>query len=478
MDNKNYVKIAIGPLLFIIALLIPQLGPISARGGFGTLFWLAWYWVSGAIPLSYTWVVPFLAAAFVPIAPMPQIIQAYAHKFVLLIASTIMIASAWIRWGVAKRIALNALIFAGNNVKAQVLFWFWLSVIVSLVVADTITAVAFAPVAGSILYAVGYETTEDRWKSSAASALLIAVAWGSSHGGFATPLGSGAALVVFDMIAKVVGHPIPFISWTIRMTPFILISGVVISLYMMYIMKYDVKEFAGSKEHYRNELTSMGRWSLGEKISLWGFVIGLLLVFFQPVYRNLLPYRIEPTSVFFVIAIIMFLIPTETGEKVLNPGILKKHFPIVAIIIWPTAVALAKIMKISGATKVIASMLGPLAAYSPFSALAGFTGLGTLLTQFSSNTSACAITTPIVISAMQGAGQNPIPWALATGLCASFGYAVVSATGGMAVTVAFGGNIKTMFKHGLIIAALVWIVNLILWYLIILVWEMPFFFRI
>lgn len=478
MDSKNNLKIAIGPLLFVIALLIPQLGPISARGGFGTLFWLAWYWVSGAVPLSYTWVVPFLAAAFVPIAPMPEIVKAFAHKFVLLIASTIMIASAWIRWGVAKRIALRTLILAGNSVKMQIFFWFWLSVAVSLFVADTITAVAFAPVAGSVLFAVGYSKAEDRWKSTAASALLIAVAWGSSHGGFATPLGSGAALVVFEMIEKIVGHPISFIAWTVRMVPFIVITGIVISLYMMYVMKYDVKEFQGSKSHYREELSKMGKWSLGEKISLWGFLIGIILVFFEPAYRNLLPYRIEPTSVFFVIAVVMFLIPTETGERVLNAEILKNHFPVVAIIIWPTAVALAKIIQISGASKVVASWLGPLAAASPLSALAGFTGIGALLTQFSSNTSACAIVTPIAISAMQGAGHNPIAWAFAVGLSASFGYAVVSSTGGMAIAVVFGANIKEMFKHGLIVAALVWIVNLILWYLIILVFEVPFYFTI
>ena len=472
----NYLKILIGPALFFIALTLPILGDTSSRGGFGILFWLAYWWISGAVPLTWTWVVPFLAVAMVPeIAPIPEVIKAYAHKFVLLIAATLMISSAWIRWGVAKRVALHFLVFTGNKVTTQVMAWFFLALFISFVVADTITAVVLAPVAGSLLFAVGYKNVEDRWKSVSATVVILAVAYGASLGGFGTPLGSGAALIALKEFQDFLGRDIEFLSWSIRMVPPLMLEALAVALYLRFVPRYERSDFPGSKSYYREELAKLGPVTRGEYIAFWGFIIGIVLVFGRPFFKAYVPIKIDPTAIFFLIACLMFLIPATKDEKVLTTDTLRKYFPIVAIIIWPTAVALAKILKITGASKVVAVWMAPLATGDPELALAGFTAIGGLLTQFSTNSAAVAIVTPIAIDSIKAIGENALPWGMATSLMAANGFAVVSATGGMAVCVAYGANIRALFVHGMAIAGIVWVVNYIYWYLVIFTFKPQFY---
>jgi len=475
--SRSALKIAIGPALYFLALMIPAFGPLQARVGFGILFWLAYYWVSGAVPFKYTIVVPLLGAALVPVIPMGKVVNAYVDKLIVLIIATGFISAAWVRWGLARRLALNVLSITGNRARTQVAMWFILATAVSMVVADTITAVAFAPIAASVLIAAGYETVEERWKSLAASNLLIALAWGSSHGGFVTPLGGGQALVVYSLLEKQLGTHIAFIDWTLRLVPPTIFTGIFVLAYLLWGMKYDVDTFPGSKETYREELKRLGPMNRGEWVSLIGFLVGILIAFLEPLYAKALPVKIEPAMVFLVISVAMFLIPAnEKGEMVISEETVKKHFPVLAVIIWPTAMALANLLELTGAAKVMGDWLAPLAEASPGVALAGFTGMAGLMTQFSTNTAANAITVPIAVSTMKAAGQNIIPWAYATGMMGSLGYAVASAAGGIAVVVAYGANIRRMFWHGLVVAAIVWAANWFFWYMVMYVLKLSFYF--
>ncbi|KJS01576.1 MAG: hypothetical protein VR68_04710 [Peptococcaceae bacterium BRH_c4a] len=477
MGNNNGLKIAIGPILYFIALSLPILGPMEARVGFGILFWIAYYWVSGAVPINYTILVPILGAILFPVLPLGKVVSAYVDKLILLIVATGFISAAWIRWGLARRLALNVLVFSGNNARNQVTIWFVLATLVSCLVADTITAVAFAPIAASVLMASGFDTVESRWNSLSASNLMIALAWGSSHGGFGTPLGGGQALVVYQLLGKEVGHNIAFIDWAMRAIPPTLFTAIFIVAFLRWGMKYDVQTFSGGRDVYREELKKLGPMNTGEWVSLIGFLVAIGIAFLEPFIKGL-PFKIEPAAVFLLIAVIMFFIPAnKEGEKVISEEMVKKHFPITAIVVWPTAVALAAILEMSGATKVMGSWLAPLATASPAIALAGFTGLAGLMTQFSTNTAANAVVVPMAVSTMKAVGQSPIPWAYSVGLMGSLGYAVVSASGGIAVVVAYGANIRRMFTNGLIAFAIAWVANWIFWYLVMFVFKFAFYFR-
>ncbi len=479
LSLKKAVLVGIGPLLYIICLMIPELGTLPSRAAFGVTFWLIYCWVSRCIPIDFTFVIPILGATFVPIAPMGKILSAYMDPLILLIVGACAIAAAWIKWGFARRLALRFLVLAGNGTRAQVALWFVLSTVVSMVVADTVVAAAFAPLAIAMLVAVGYETFEQRWNSKIAANIVLAVAWGSALGGFGTPLGGGQALVVYRLLGEAIGKPIDFYAWSIRVIPpTLLIMGAML-LYMRYFLGYEKDRFEGSREIYVDELKKLGPMSKAEWYSAIGFLIGVLLVFLEPLYKAYIPYKLDFGAIFFAISIALFLIPTHVkGENVLSTGTLAKYFPLTAITLWPTAMALAKILEISGALKVVGGWLSPLATASPLTALTGFSAVILGVTQFSTNTAAEAMVIPVLISTMKTAGYNIIPWVLGVGLVGNFSFTIASGCGGLAICAALGANLKRMFVHGIPLAILASVITLLYFYLLAMVLQLDFYLTI
>lgn len=295
-----------------------------------------------------------------------------------------------------------------------------------------------------------------------------------------TPLGGGQALVLYSLLGKELGKNITFIDFTLRMAPPTVFTAIFLVLFLRWGLRYDVEAFPGSREVYRRELAQMGPMNTGEWVSLVGFLVAVAVAFLEPLYAaKLKQVKIEPTLIFLLVAVAMFFIPANRNrERVLTEEIVRRHFPVLAVIVWPTAIALASLLEISGATKVIGGWLGPLAQAAPPLALAGFTGMAGLMTQFTTNTAANAVCVPIAVAAMKAAGSNIIPWALATGMMGGLGYAVVSAAGGIAVVVGYGANIKRMFTNGMVMFAIAFLTNWLFWYLVIFVLKLQFYFRI
>lgn len=474
--NRNAIKIGIGPALYILCLFMPFLGDLSARVGFGIMCWVAYWWVSGAVPYYWTMAVPLLGASIVPVMPLKQVIPTYIDPLIILILATCLIAGAWVKWGAARRLALRFLSLTGNSVRNQVVMWFVLSTLISSVVADTITPVALAPVVLAVLIGAGYVTQESRSMSKSAGNIMMAVAWGASMGGFVTPLGGGQALVVYAMLQEQLGHPVDFAAWSIRVIIPVIFIVLCIIPYLIWGLKYDALHFPGSREVYKQELKNMGPMSTAEKVSLYGFLLGIVIVFAEPLFKEYLPFKIEPSILFLLIAIAMFIIPANrNGEKVLSDDVVRQYFPVNALLVWPTAIAMARILEMSGTMDVVGGWLAPLATASPGVALAGFTGLAGLITQFSTNTAANALVVPIAIETMKAAGQNIIPWIYAVGCMGALGFAVVSANGGMAILAGYGMDLKRLFYNGLIIAAIAFAANWVFWYTVMFVLKLAFY---
>ncbi|MEG6616715.1 SLC13 family permease [Peptococcaceae bacterium 1198_IL3148] len=139
---------------------------------------------------------------------------------------------------------------------------------------------------------MGYKTHKQRYDSKAASNILIAVAWGASIGGMATPLGGGQALVTWSFLNEYIGTEVFFIDWSLRMVPISLLVMIACSLFMYFGMKPDPSElkFHGSKEFYKQELEKLGPMTFEEKILGFGFLSIILLAILRPLYVDFLPF--------------------------------------------------------------------------------------------------------------------------------------------------------------------------------------------
>ena len=283
VSGKRLLLFLGGPALLLVALALPCFGPLNARFAFGILFWMVWWWVTTVVDIKLTCLVPIFVACFYGYMPLTKVMEAYVHKEAVLIFGATAITAAWVRWGFARRLALNFLMRVSGNVRAQTAGWFVLCAITSFVVGNTTVAAMFAPIAVAALMYVGYENNEQRWNSRAASNILIAVAWGASVGGMATPLGGGQSVVTFGLLNKYLGYDIYFIDWTLRMVPVSLVIIMAVGA-LMFFMPSDRETFGGTREFYRQELDNLGPMTFEEKISFFAFALAIGLAVLQPLY--------------------------------------------------------------------------------------------------------------------------------------------------------------------------------------------------
>lgn len=451
-----------GPALLLVALALPCFGPLNARFAFGILFWMVWWWVTTVVDIKLTCLVPLFVACVYGYMPLTEVMKAYVHKEAVLIFGATAITAAWVRWGFARRLALNFLMRVSGNVRAQTAGWFVLCAVTSFVVGNTTVAAMFAPIAVAALMYAGYENNEQRWNSKAASNILIAVAWGASVGGMATPLGGGQSVVTFGLLNKYLGYDIYFLDWTLRMVPVSLVIILAVGI-LMFFMPSDRETFGGTREFYRRELEKIGPMTFEEKVSFLAFVLAIGLAVLQPLYA---PWTkgpmwdwLKPTQMFCIIPMILLFVPSRTcpGESILSAQTLRKFFPVTILFMWPASVALSKILSATGAGAVFSQWLAPFVGVNDTLSLFAWSLFPNLLSQVTSDTAAAGVMVPLAIEAMdswRGLEFGAVAWVWVTGSAISWAYAVASATGAQGIVAGYGANLRTMFVWGILACVL------------------------
>jgi sodium-dependent dicarboxylate transporter 2/3/5 len=482
--QSRWLHILAGPVIFLIALNLPSLGPLNARFGFGILFWMIYWWVTTPVDIKVTCFVPVVVAAAYPYMPLDKVVQAYADREMLLIIGMSMMTAAWARWGFARRIGLHFLSLVGNNVQAQTVAWFWLCGVVSFVVANTPVGAIFAPVAVAALLYAGFKTFEQRYQSKAASNILIAVSWGAAVGGMTTPLGGGQAVVTLSFFEKYIRHEVYFFDWAIRMLPLSLLVMIAMSLMMYYFMRPEITEFKGSKEYYRKELAQMGRMTYEEKVISLAFLLVVGLAILKPLYAayvkgpNFAWLNFSP--LFFIVAALLFFWPARTkkGENIISIPTLVQHFPVTILFIWPASVALGQILNETGVSAVFALWLQPFIAAGDVAAISAVTIGSNALSQVTADTATAGVMMPLVIKAFghwQGLEYGAVAFIWIAGASLSFSYATASATGAQGIVAGYGANLQRMFVYGMIGGLISIVITIVYFWITVGVLKMDFY---
>ncbi len=448
-----------GPLLFLALVLLPVPGTTFAvRTGFGLLLWMVWWWVTGPVHLAVTALLPLVVAALFDPVPVADLLPAYAGELVILLLGASILAAAWRRWGVDQRVALVTLAALGGNPRRQVLVWFTVAMLLSTVLPNTVVAAAMMPVAVAMLTYLG---VEDLGASRFGTALGIAIAWGTSVGGVATPLGGAPNLLVVQFVQRSVTHvELPFIAWVTHLLPITLAAMVAGIVFMRFAFRPDPPGGESSHGYFRDALAKLGAPHAAERWGIGLFVTAVLLAFARPLYATTLP-GFRPAFAFLTCAMLCFVVRRD-GEPILRWEFAQKHVMWGLLYLFAGGAALGQVLDKTGTARLVADWLAPYAKGGGLGAVAIFALLTMAITQVTSNTAAIAITVPITISTFQGLGLDPLPFVFVVAAAGNFGLMLPSSAGGPAVAAGYGVNLKTMFAKGL------WLV-LVLWVLVVLV---------
>ena len=466
--DRDVVHLVVGPALFAALVLLG--GGVMAypvRCAIGLLLWMSWWWVTLPVDLAVTGFLPLAVAAVFGFVPLAPVLGAYSQDLIILLLGANLLTTAWARWGIDRRIALASLIAMGTNTRRQIMMWFVLAAILSAVLPNTIVAASMCPIVAALLKYVGIE---DLWNSRLGTAMIVAIAWGTSAGGFATPLGGAPNLLAIQFIQDSITHrEFLFVTWATRFLPMTIAFVLVAIVFMRFAFRPEVEELEGSRGFFVERMRALGPLSAQEVWGLSLFAIATALAFTRQLYASLLP-SLAPAYVFLVCGLLCFVI-RKNGEPLLRWNFAQSNMMWGLFYLFAGGTALGEILNQSGAAAFVAQKLAPYAGGGGFAGLALFGGLMIVVTQITSNTAAVAIVIPVVISTFQGLGLNPIPYVYTVTAIGNCGFALPSSAGGPAVAAGYGINLQTMLWKGLILSLLALVTLLGVGYLSAAYWE-------
>lgn len=463
----GFLNLLLGPVLFLLMLLLlpDPYFTLPAKGAIGTVVWMAFWWITRPVHIGITGLIPLVVNSLFGFVPVGKILVNYADPIIVLLIGADMITVTWVTWGLDKRIALRSLGLIGTTIKQQITAWFLVSLVLTMFLPNTVVVAILTPVAVSMMKYVGMN---DISRSQAAAAILLSVAWGAGLGGFGSPLGGAMNLIVITYIEDmIIGREFMFITWVTRLLPMLVVVSSAILTYMLSF-RFEIERLTGTKAFFMNEYRNLPPITKGEKLGLTLFIAASMLSFARPIFSGLLP-EFKPAFVFLFFGVLTFMLPGNEGKRLSSWEVASQKMMWGLYFLFAGGIAIGNFITLSGAGDAIAQILTAQNLEGGLFTIAIFVVSGILLSNISSNTAACAILTPIVISVIQNLGQNPVPYVYIT--LAASNCAFVLPTSVRAIPVGYGLDPKIMFKKGLWAVFISFVVVTLSGYLFTHYWE-------
>ena len=217
----RWIGLIFGPLLAIgIQLLPPPEGlSIEAWRLVSIALLMVTWWVTEAIPISATALIPLAALPLIGATSMRDAAAPYADPIVFLFIGGFMLAACVERWRLHERIALSIAARAGGRPVGLVAGFMVASAAISMWISNTATTLMLAPIAIGAARAMSGGGKADL---ALGGALALGVAHAASIGGIGTPVGTPTNLIAMAFFENA-GEPIAFIDWMARALPLMLI---------------------------------------------------------------------------------------------------------------------------------------------------------------------------------------------------------------------------------------------------------------
>lgn len=472
MKNSKKFNLLMGPILLVlITYLLPRsiFETYQSRAAIGTVVWMAWWWVTGAIDYAVTAFLPIAINAILQITDMESVIANYASETILLLLGASILTISWEKTGLDKRIAAFFLKMVGDNLRYQLIFWFLLSLLLSSILPNAVVCATITPIAVSMFTYIGEGSIG---KSKVGSKLLLTIVYAAGVGGLASPLGGAMNLVTVDYLQQLSGREYIYTDWVIRFFPIMIV--LVVSNLLFMLRNVGRKETLGNaNQYFSQEYNKMPPMSFEEKISFVLFAVATVLAFTRQLYQNLLP-GLKPAYAFIICAILSFLITDKEGKRLMQWKSVQTCIIWELIYIFAGGLAAGTLINGSGAAEDIGTWVAGMNLGGGFITVLVIVTLTLLLSDVTSNTATAAVAMPIVISIIQGIGENPIPYVYIASIGVNLSYMLPTSI--RAIPVGYGMKPKYMLMEGWKLTCIVIGLMTLVSYLLLRYW--PAFSRI
>jgi solute carrier family 13 (sodium-dependent dicarboxylate transporter), member 2/3/5 len=386
-EQTKKIGLVLGPILFLVILFLPIDGTdnnnnnnnnygnssninnssissetaatntlsFSAKLVLATTFWMAAWWITEAIPIYVTALLPLILFPSLSITGLGDTAANYADRIIFLFLGGFILAKAVEKTQLHRRFALNMLKVFGTTPKYIVAAFMLVTGILSAWMSNTATTMLMLPIAAAVISQIGIgneirkrnkknnnsnnqeqnhknnrntekyinkdtEKTEEEpneQQSRFGLCLMLSIAYSASIGGMATLIGTPPNAIFASLSKSMLDIDISFGQWLLIGMPISGISLIVAWFYTVHlgVKITDIKSIGREKEIIKRKIKEIGKITKDEKIVAAVFIAtatawvtrGLLWGDFVPM--------VDDSTIAIAAAFSIFLIPSSSPSK-------------------------------------------------------------------------------------------------------------------------------------------------------------------
>jgi len=391
---------------------------------------MATYWMSEAIPIPATALMPIVLFPLLDIMPTARVTFSYGNHLIFLFMGGFLIAVTIEKWQLHKRMALRTILLVGVSANQIILGFMLATAFLSAWISNTATAMMMVTIGMAVIKQAQKQTTKLNKNSAFATALMLGIAYSASIGGIATLIGTPPNAILAGVIESSFGYSISFAQWMSFGVPLSLIMLLLCWFYLTHIaFQAEFNELPGGKQNIQQQLDKLGPMSSVEKKVLAVFILVAAGWLIRGLFDIQALESVKDSSIAIAGALLLFMIPADftKGEYLLDWHT-AKNIPWDIMILFGGGFALANGFASSGLTEWIANQLIALQGMDLIIIVFMIVLLVIFLTEITSNTATASLLLPVMGAFAIAIEVHPLSLMVAVALSASFAFMLPVAT--------------------------------------------------
>ena len=466
MRPTHWLRLALGPVLGgAVLLLSPGDSPQVARMA-AIAAWMAAWWVTEAVAVPVTSLLPLVLIPLAGIAPVSKVAQDYGRDTIFLFLGGFLLALGLQHSGAHRRIALSIVGAIGSRPRRVVLGFMLAALLLSMWLSNTSVTLLLLPITLSVLATATEQGADPAAVRRLGVPLMLAIAHGSTIGGLATPVGTPTNLVFRQVFPQSFpGAPeVGFAQWMLLGVPLALVFGLAAWwLFVHVLCPLPDAELLGGRDTIAELRSRLGPVRRDELVAAGLFVAAALLwitgksldlgAVRLPGWQELFGGRVDDPAVAIALASLLFVLPSaeRRGETLLEWEH-TQQVPWGILLLFGGGFALATGFEASGLSGWAAGLFLGLTDSAPLLVVAVVCATVVLVSEFASNTATAQIAMPILKSASLALALDPRLLMLPATLAASCGFALPVGTPPSAIVFSSGYvPMRAMVRAGIVL---------------------------
>jgi len=447
----------LGPLLALLWFATAGAGmPHDARVVLALAIWMATWWMTEAVPLSVTALLPLVVLPPFSGLGFGTVASPYASSIVFLFMGGFMLGLALQHSGLHRRIALSVLVLVGSGQRQLVGGFMFVTALLSMWMSNTATAMIVMPIGLSVIRAC-YDPREGegaRPPGDFAAAIVLGIAYAASIGGMGTPIGTPPNLIMSGYLRDHFGLDISMLEWMRIAVPVLLLLLPATWAWLCFVSFRLSGSSASnaSRDVLRARLAELGPVTSAERRVGTIFALVAVCWVLRPQLVAWTGLKgLDDAVIALAGALVLFLVPSgrQRHERLLDWHT-AQYLPWDILLLFGGGLSLAAAISASGADAPLTAMFSGFGAVPVIAIILLLAVVIVFSGELTSNTAAATALMPVLAALCAARGLDVLPVFMVATLAGSCGFMLPVATPPNAI--AFGTGLvpmRQMMRAGL-----------------------------